>query len=138
MKCPARLGVRGQSLWRDVTEGTDLSGKPAEVEILVEACRVADRLEKLDELLSGDVEEWSRIQLPRDDEGDLVLVINGALAESRQQQNIFKQLIASLRLPDELSGKRPQVRSARGGYQPKGAGSGTVSSLDRARARGGA
>lgn len=58
MDVPARLGRRGAALWVAVTGGVDMRGKPAEVEILLEACRCADRLEKLDELLSGDVETW--------------------------------------------------------------------------------
>jgi hypothetical protein len=68
-----------------------------------------------------------------DDEGDITLTVDGALSEARQQANIFKQLIAALRIPDE-AGKKPQQRGgARGSYQSKGAGS--VSSLDRARAK---
>jgi hypothetical protein len=132
-----RLGARGLALWRDVTAAAAL--KPAELEILLEACRIADRLETLDELLSGGAESWARIQLPRDEDGELVLVVSGALSEARQQQNIFKQLIASLRLPDEQSGARPQQRGGgRGAYQPKGAGSGTVTALERARRKAGA
>ena len=138
---PARLGPRGAKLWRDVTESYDLAEKPAELELLAEACRITDRLEKLDELLAGGTEEWTRVRVPRSDSDDqvMILMIDGALAEARQQQNILKQVVAALRLPDEVSGKRPQRRGARGAYQPKGAGSGTVTALERARmARGGA
>ncbi|GAB6901853.1 hypothetical protein [Kineosporia succinea] len=138
MDVPARLGRRGAALWVAVTGGVDMRGKPAEVEILLEACRCADRLEKLDELLSGDVETWARVELPRDDGDALLLVVSSALGEARQQQNLLKQLLAALRLPDEV-GNVPQRRGTpRGAHQPKGAGSGraTVTALDRARARG--
>jgi hypothetical protein len=71
--------------------------------------------------------------------GTVRVVVDGALAEARQQANQLKQLVAALRLPDEVSGKRPQQRGgARGAYQSNGTGSGSVSSLDRARARSGA
>jgi hypothetical protein len=138
-KMPARLGARGRRLWREITEGYDLVEKPAELVMLEEACRIADRLEKLDEILSGDVDEWMRLQLPREGSGTVRVVVDGALAEARQQANQLKQLVAALRLPDEVSGKRPQQRGgARGSYQSNGTGSGSVSSLDRARARSGA
>lgn len=139
-KMPARLGARGRRLWREITEGYDLAEKPAELVMLEEACRIADRLERLDEILSGEVDTWMRLQLPRGENvEELKLVVDGALAEARQQANQLKQLVAALRLPDEVSGKRPQQRGgARGSYQSNGTGSGSVSSLDRARARSGA
>lgn len=139
-KAPAGLEARGLRLWREVLAGYDLVGKPAELVMLEEACRIADRLEKLDELLRGEERVWARILVPQDEtRGDLTLVVDGALSEARQQANILKQLIAALRLPDEASGKRPQQRGgARGVYQSGGAGAGRVTALDRARARHGA
>jgi hypothetical protein len=138
LKAPAGLDARGRKLWREITSGYDLDDKPAEIVLLEEACRIADRLERLDEILRGDAEVWTRIRLPREDgdEQPLTLIIDGALSEARQQANILKQLVAALRLPDEATGKRPQQRGgARGAYQATPAG---VSSLDRARARSGA
>jgi hypothetical protein len=136
-KAPARLGARGRRLWREITDSYDLADKPAELVMLEEACRIADRLEKLDEILSGEVDTWMHLQLPREGSDMIRVVVDGALAEARQQANQLKQLVAALRLPDEVSGKRPQQRGgARGAYQSKGAGS--VSSLDRARTRSGA
>ena len=136
-KMPARLQARGRKLWREVTEAYDLAEKPAELTMLEEACRIADRLERLDEILSGEVDAWMRLQLPREGSETVRVVVDGALAEARQQANQLKQLVAALRLPDEVTGKRPQQRGgARGAYQSGGAG--TVSSLDRARARSGA
>ena len=60
-------------------------------------------------------------------------VAHPAWVEARQQANILKQLIAALRLPDQATGKKPQVRSARGSYAPRAAGSAAVSSLEMAR-----
>jgi hypothetical protein len=99
-------------------------------EIAIEACRAKDRCDKLDELC--------RSESVLIDNGKGQPVAHPAWVEARQQANILKQLVVALRLPDEATGKRPQVRSARGAYQnPRGA-VGKVSSLDRARQRSGA
>lgn len=131
-KAPAGLSSRGRKLWRDLHEMDDLD--PVQSVLAEEACRTADRLEKLDGLLRGDVEEWVRVRGPRFDGDDMVLMIDSALSEARQQANILKQLLTALRLPDEASGKKPQRRGPRGAYQSSGAGvGGTVTALERAR-----
>jgi hypothetical protein len=135
-KAPAGLKARGRKLWNDITSGYEIADKPAELVMLEEACRIADRLEALDEILRGDSEVWARLVHDLQTES-YVLRIDSALSEARQQANQMKQLLAALRLPDEQSGKRPQQRGgARGAYGTNGAGAaGSVSSLDRARAR---
>lgn len=127
---PDRLGPRGAALWAEITGSYDLAA--AELEILTEACRCADRLERLDEHLHDADLSWLDVEKLRSDGASFRVTVDAALSEARQQQNILKQLIASLRLPDEGSGKRPQRRGARGAYAPKAAAG--VSSLDRARA----
>jgi hypothetical protein len=125
------FGRRGSDLWASITASNELD--PSQTELLREACRCADRLEGLDDIISGrGVLELLRFR-HMDDEGRTVsLTVDGVLAEARQQQNIFKQLLAALRLPDVKSGVRPQQRGGnRGSYAPGG----KVSSLDRARAR---
>lgn len=101
--------TRGQRLWSDIADEHDLD--PAQRILLEEACRIADRLDSLDVRIA---------------DGD-----DAAMTEARQQQNVMKQLLVSLRLPD-AAGKRPQLRSARGAYKKAGE---KVSSLDRARQR---
>jgi hypothetical protein len=128
---PARLGPRGAGLWTEITGLHSLAA--AELEILAEACRCADRLERLDEHLHDEGMSWLDVEKLRSDGATFRLTVDAALSEARQQQNILKQLIASLRLPDEATGKKPQYRGPRGAYAPKGATTG-VSSLDRARA----
>lgn len=124
------LGERGARLWAEVTESHTLAAP--ERELLLEACRCADRLEKLDRYLTGADTSWLDLEKMRRDDTEYRVTIDAALSEARQQQNILKQLVASLRLPDEASGKKPQARGgARGAYAPK---AGTVSSLERARA----
>lgn len=130
MSVPDSLGTRGGKLWREVTEAHDLG--PTESEVLLEACRTADRLDRLDSLLSGEGREWIDFEPMRRDDHEVRVTVDGLLSEVRQQQNIFKQLVAALRLPDE-SGKKPQRRGgARGAYK---AGGTKVSSLDAARAK---
>lgn len=126
-RAPAGLAARGRRLWREMhAEGASFN--PAETALLEESCRIADRLDQLDAALSG-----RDLSAELDDDGGQVL---RALAEARQQANVLKQLVAALRVPDEATGKRPQRRGPRGSYKPRTAGS--VSSLDRARARAGA
>ncbi len=116
---PARLGARGAALWSEITGLHDLG--PAELEILGEACRCADRLERLDQHLHDEDLSWLDVEKLRIDGATFRVTIDAALSEARQQQNILKQLIASLRLPDEATGKKPQRRpGAAGVRQPNG------------------
>ncbi len=126
---PAGLSGGGKSLWRKVSEGHELDAAQ-EVQLL-EACRAKDRLDKLDMLLRGEVETWAALVHDVRTE-DYELKIDAALSQANATANLLKQLLAALRLPDSATGKRPQVRSARGAYAP---GTSPVSSLDRARAR---
>lgn len=125
---PGGLAPGGAALWSQVVEVHELSA-PQQVQLL-EACRAKDRLDKLDALLTGDAETWAQV-MHRTRTEDYVLVIDDALAKANATANLLKQLLAALRLPDEVSGQRPQRRGgARGAYKPTGA---NVSSLDRAR-----
>lgn len=144
VRVPRGLGVKGTRLWRELHEERGEKFPPAESVLVEEACRMADRLDKLNALLVGDDDAWARVRIPGNSD-ELVLVVNDAMSEARQQANVLKQIIAALRLPDE-SGSKPQRRGARGAYSP-GAGSaraavkavsGTVSALDSARSSRGA
>ena len=116
---PTGLRIKGERLWCEMHSLLDFN--PAERVLLEEACRIADRLDKLDALLRGEVDEWTRVREPSQDGAALVLIIDSALSESRQQANQLKQLVAALRIPDEAA-KRPQQRGGgRGAYTPSGA-----------------
>jgi hypothetical protein len=134
---PDGLADGGVTLWKSVVADHDLDA--TQLVTLTEACRAKDRLDKLDELLRGDIDSWL-ILVHKTLTEDYELKIDQALSAANATANLMKQLLASLRLPDVDSGKRPQARGgARGAYKSNGAGaqSGTarVSSLDRARAR---
>ena len=127
MTTPNGLASGGKALWKSIDDAHELDA--AQLVQLEEACRAKDRLDRLDSLLRGDLDSWLSIQ-EFDDGRPAVLVVNSALTQANATANLMKQLLAALRLPDAQTGKKPQVRSARGAYKP-GAG---VSSLDRARA----
>lgn len=130
---PARLGDRGAALWVAVTETHTLTAP--DLEILTEACRCADRLEELDKQLTGDDMAWLDLEKMRSDDHEYRVTVDAALSEARQQQNILKQLIASLRLPDEKTGSKPQRRPGAAGVRlPNGSAKPSpVSSLEMAR-----
>lgn len=126
-RTPVGLAAGGRTLWKAITDTHELDCAQ-EVQLL-EACRAKDRLDKLDELLRGDVDTWARLTHDLRTQ-DYELRVDDALTKANATANLLKQLLAALRLPDE-AGKKPQRRGARGAYQSRGAGS--VSSLDRAR-----
>lgn len=91
------LGVRGQRLWDAYAEQVD--GERGLV-LLEEAARIADRLDRLDALLTGDDEVWARLvhDLRTD---SYELRIDSALIEARQQASVLRQVLASLPLLKE-------------------------------------
>lgn len=85
------LGPRGRRLWSAMCEQVD--GERGLL-LLEEACRTADRLDRLDALLVGDQESWARVDRQRD--GTFELVIDSALTEARQQALALRQLLTSI------------------------------------------
>lgn len=94
---PADLDERGGQLWRDF--GGSWEQDPGARLLLHETCRLADRLEKLDRILRGDVDTWVTIELPRgdDDEQPLRIKVDGALAEARLHVTTLRQVLGQLR-----------------------------------------
>jgi hypothetical protein len=132
---PTGLSAGGRALWADITEAhPDLDASQRVT--LLEACRSKDRLDKLDELLRGDIDTWATLAVDVNSDGQIFeLRMTQALAQANATANLLKQLLAALRLPDVVSGKRPQQRGgARGAYSPTAKSGAKVSSLDKARA----
>jgi hypothetical protein len=91
-----------------------------------EACRIADRLDRLEALIAGDDREWARIEFTvRGDRKEVRLVFDDALAEARQQANALRQIVTTLRVGvagekkaqelsalDQLAAKRADRRAA--------------------------
>ncbi len=127
MAAPRGLGPRGRRLWRAIAARDPRAveaGDPRR-DVAVEACRAADQLDALAEIL--------------EDEGLLVIDpasgakrIHPALVESNRLRPLLARLIVAMRLPDEVTGVKPQGRGLRGAYAPRGAGK--VTALDQARA----
>lgn len=82
----------GRDLWEHMNDPRD----PADVTALVvESCRVKDRLDRLHRISTRDDREWGRL-LPAEAEGEFVLKIGDVLREQRQTETVFKQLIAEI------------------------------------------
>lgn len=126
---PEGLGVGGAKLWSDIASEHALDA--SQLVTLLEVCRCKDRLDKLDLLIRGDVDVWARLTHNLRTE-DYELRIDQALSAANSTANLMKQLIAALRLPDQVTGKKPQYRGPRGVQNPS---SSKVSSLDRARSK---
>ncbi|MBO0844580.1 MAG: hypothetical protein J2P22_04095 [Nocardioides sp.] len=106
-KPPKALGHAGRDLWREVCSEYDLEHH--EELLLLEACRCADRLNRLDaEILDAPLSVTNA-------RGDIAA--QPLLSEARQQQLTMSRLLASLRLPAGEEEGRPQRRGgARGSY----------------------
>lgn len=66
---------------------------PAQRVLLEEACRIADRLDRLDGLLEGEHDAWLHLS---GSEGEVRVVIDALLAETRQQATALRGLIAEI------------------------------------------
>lgn len=103
---PKGLLKRGRGLWE--AKAVVLAGHPLGLIALAEACRSADRCERLDAALRGREKEWMTIDLDplirehQDSEGVTVIdvtakvVMNAPLREARQQQTVLKQLLVQV------------------------------------------
>ena len=89
-------------MWDELSPGL---GR-AHIVLLDEACRMADRLDKLDALLAGDADTWCELRDSRFD-NEPVLVINSAMSEARQTATALRQLIHEISAVD--SGEVPQT-----------------------------
>lgn len=76
----------------------------ADLSLCEEAGRLRDRLDRLQQIISGDEEDWARIVTTNNE--TLVLRIDGALLEARQLTTVYRQLIGDIkrRWPDVFSG----------------------------------
>jgi hypothetical protein len=98
---PHGLQARGCRLWRDLSGG----GLAAAQRVLLEeACRIADRLDRLDRYLAGD--DWIGLDEEMPGSGRLIVVVDKALAESRQQATALKALLTELRQSSSAGSRR--------------------------------
>lgn len=62
--------------------------------MIIEAGRVADRLEQLDDLLSGKRSSWLHVRVNRDQV--IEVQVDKALQEARQQAGVLRQLLGEI------------------------------------------
>lgn len=84
------FGTGGRKLFDSLSSANDDATTGA---LVVEAARTKDRLDRLNRLTSGDEDAWCRVF---EAEGELVLKIDGALAEQRQLTTVFRQLLSEI------------------------------------------
>jgi hypothetical protein len=117
MRTPVGLGPAGRALWRGITAAHELD--PVQRELLLEACRAKDRLDKLDAVLGGDSQVWAALAADADLDSGVSgydVRIGRVLTESVMTARTMAQLLAALRLPDPIAGRRPPRRPPRGVY----------------------
>jgi hypothetical protein len=95
---PRGLMKRGQRLWRDTVDNGPALTAGQRV-TLEEACRCADRLDRLHDLLRGDDDAWLRLKIGEGLDGEIAVtvMIDNTLSEARQQQGVLTRLLSELR-----------------------------------------
>jgi hypothetical protein len=89
---PEGLGGRGSRLWVEMTVSWEPS--PLHREMLLEACRMADRLDRLDRQLAG--EDWLRFWARNDLGTEVTVFVDKALTEARELQSAFRMAVTDL------------------------------------------
>lgn len=124
---PDWLKARGLELWVEVTQAHKLNA-PA-LTLLGEACRTADRLERLAAALSSRSILWFELgDLDQATELGVPIVVNGMIGEARQLQTTLRQTLTTLGVVsvdaaekvaksplDQLAERRKQRLAAQGG-----------------------
>lgn len=95
-------------MWTDLG-GAQLTG--AHRVLAEEACRIADRLDRLDEVLTGPGTAWMRFRVAEGDT-EVTVVVDRALSEARQQAVALKAIVSELR---QAAGSARQPTKGGGG-----------------------
>lgn len=92
---PDWLRARGLELWTEVTQAHDLN--TSALMLLGEACRTADRLERLAGALASRSTMWFELgDLDQATELGVPIVVNGMIGEARQLQTTLRQTLNTL------------------------------------------
>lgn len=95
------LGERGKALWESLGHESPATAEGA---MALEAARLVDRLEELDSIIQGkgvlELMQFRVLDAHMGDEDEKRLHVevkfNNVLAEARQQQNVLRQMLATL------------------------------------------
>lgn len=99
------LGRGGQQLFEELAIESDSYELTA---LIVEACRIKDRLDHLHRILTGDEDIWLRLIPSRGNIEVLEIRVDSAAQESRQLATVFRQMLAEVqrrRADDDDSGE---------------------------------
>jgi len=124
---PDWLKARGLELWIEVTQAHKLNASA--LTLLGEACRTADRLERLAAALSSRSTMWFELgDIDQATELGVPIVVNGMIGEARQLQTTLRQTLTTLGVVnvdaaeksaksplDQLAERRKQRLAAQGG-----------------------
>jgi hypothetical protein len=103
VRTPAGLQPAGKKLWRSTVAVFDFTDEPHKVQILAQACRVADVVAELDEAAD---------EAPLTVKGSMgQQVISPFIAEARAQRSLLTQLLGRLDLPD--TGEEAEAKAYR-------------------------
>lgn len=80
--------------------------------VLEEACRIANRLDVLDDFLDGRRDSWMKFHARNEDGSIVEVVLDKALGEARQQALALKQLIAEMRAAGAVKQAPPSGKVA--------------------------
>lgn len=89
-----RFGARAQRLWAELQ--AELKPTAGRLALAEEACRIVDRLDRLDALLRGDSDAWLRLRV-NEDTTEITVMVGQPLAEARQQAAVLKSIVGELR-----------------------------------------
>ena len=93
----AKPPSRSEAFRKAATEAKpDLS--PSDAVLLDEACRLIDRLDRFDDLLTSQREAWATIDWPFED-SPAVVVVSSVLTEARAYTSELRQVLKALDLP---------------------------------------
>lgn len=90
-----RTATANNSAGRRLTDDLSRDDDPYRITVMIiEAGRVADRLERLAGLLSGERSSWLHVRVNRDQ--IMEVQVDKALQEARQQAGVLRQLLAEI------------------------------------------
>lgn len=103
---PAFLRKRGRQMWDDLNEQFEFT--PQVRELAVEACRLADRLERMAAMLSSEHTMWFELGEPEElksGETQVHIVVNNVIGEARQNQSALAVLLNKIGVADKATAK---------------------------------
>lgn len=119
MDKPLNLGARGEHLWDSVCAATDFDA--AGYVLLEDACRTADLIHGLTEMLNHDEADWINIvedaMGKSDREKRLIVNVRPLLGEIRQQRLAMRNLLNQLGIAKIAGEQDDESRESKGFWE---------------------